>query len=226
MKTNIVLILISLIALNLNAQISIIGGKTIKGSKNIVSIEQNISNFSKLRISGDIEVVMKDSLSDKIIITGDDNLIPYIKINVNNNGTLKIKNPAKYKLTTSTAEKIKVFIPVKRIESINLSGSSKLSTNSLVSQGNFSLRIRGSGNIETTVNTNELHCKISGTGSINLKGNSDISNFQIRGSGKINAFQLVCPLVTAKMSGSGILNLQKKSDLKLIKRGGGSVAQN
>ena len=118
---------------------------------------------------------------------------------------------------------IKVYITVKDIEAISVSGSGDLVAETKLTGGNFDLNVSGSGSFKAEVEASgDIRADVSGSGSIDIKGKcrnfeSDISgsgdvalsaavteraDFGVSGSGKVRASG-TAQKVKASLSGSG-----------------------
>jgi hypothetical protein len=63
--------------------------------------------------------------------------------------------------------------------------------------------LSGSGDIETSVKSGNLHTTISGSGSINLKGTADEARVVISGSGEVKGRELKTNAASVTITGSG-----------------------
>ena len=118
---------------------------------------------------------------------------------------------------------VKIYITVKDIEAISVSGSGDLVAETKLTGGNFDLNVSGSGSFKAEVEASgDIRADVSGSGSIDIKGKcrnfeSDISgsgdvalsaavteraDFGVSGSGKVRASG-TAQKVKASLSGSG-----------------------
>ena len=101
-KISLSLLLFSFFAITVQAQ------DKIKGSRNVIKEERDLSEFNALDVRGDLEVVIKNSGTARVEIEADDNLLEIISTEVID-GTLVIK-PLK-EISRSKRQKVTVEFP-------------------------------------------------------------------------------------------------------------------
>lgn len=171
------------------------GFKRIKGSGNIVTEKREVSEFSSIDVGGSfiIEVVAQKDFA--IEIEGDDNIIRLIRTEVRR-GELRIKR--KKRFSTKNRIKIRIFAP--DIESLDISGASKIS---IVNIKNASLKIDSSGASTITVEgeTNRLVIDTSGASKIDA-ANLKAVNVIVEGSGASQIYVNVIDKLSVDLSGA------------------------
>jgi hypothetical protein len=208
----------------------------LDGNHHQISEKRQLVPFTKVVNEGSFNVyIIEDSISEAIV-EAESNLIPYIRTIVNGE-TLIIDT----RDNISPNIPVNVYIRTPEINSIKLSGSGTMTTDSLVGD-NVEIKISGSGNITANVDAGILNAtisgsgdmwlnavaettytKISGSGNINLIGESNNGDFNISGSGKIHAYEFTLQELDANISGSGNMYLYVMQYLQVKISGSGSV---
>lgn len=183
---------------------------------------RNVGTFSKISFRVPGKLYLRQGSPQKVEIEGDKSVIKEIETEVE--GTkLIIGKDGKWFDWDDDERDIKVYVTVKDLDAISVSGSGDLIAETKFIVSELELNVSGSGSlrIETEVN-GPLEAKVSGSGNIDLKGKcrnfesgvsgsgkiimavaiSEVASFNVSGSGKIMASGS-SPRVKASISGSG-----------------------
>ena len=171
---------------------------TVKGSGNVVIEERPVAEFKTITLKGGGRVVLTQGQTHSIAIQTDDNIMPLIETEVQNEQLLISQGG--YNLRPTTLE---FNISVANLRGIALSGSGEVVGKSRFVADDFFAKISGSGDVTLELEVADLETKISGSGSMHLSGQTDRHEARISGSGKINAFNMHTKDVAIKVSGSG-----------------------
>ncbi|TVQ51110.1 MAG: DUF2807 domain-containing protein [Saprospirales bacterium] len=190
-----------------------------KGSGNIITETRSLDAFSKLHLAGShhVQYVRADGFS--IEITGDDNLMEFIKTEVKND-ELSIKT--KQGVSLSPSHKIQMRVTAPNVSDFNLSGSGNINIDNLVGE-EVNFQISGSGNIAADLAAIETISRISGSGSVRLTGNSEIARFIVSGSGSIQAGEMESKFVSVNITGSGSVATHADTELDIKITGSGNL---
>ena len=221
MKKVVTLTLALIIAAATNAQ----WGKRIKGNGNVTTIERSVGEYDGVSVSGWFDVTLVDGQEGELTLRGEENLLEYIKTEVEN-GKLVIKVRKGVNLKPSSWGKdggIYVTVPVERISSVTLSGSGDIVGKKTLKSGNFKTSMSGSGDITLDVDTEMMEASMSGSGDMNLSGRADSFEARISGSGDIKAYELEAENVYAQVSGSADIKVTVNGELKARVSGSGDI---
>ena len=196
MKTNklkfkLMLLALILVGLNVNAQNS-----------------ENLEYFSKIEVSGNIDVTIIQSESNKI-----ESKNPNMPMNYKLDGNkLIIKG-------SNTDENIIVY--VKNLQAIETSGlSSVTSKNEIKASERFSIETSGNSEVEITLNTPLLKCEATGLSKQSIKGTGDKLVVDISGNADLNSFEFICN--EAMVDASGLSDFKITANKKLVLDASGS----
>ena len=109
----------------------------VKGSGNVQNEKRNVANFKAIEVGGIFEVEVVAQKDFSVEVEADDNLLQYIKTEVNGN-TLEISTEK----SISPKGPVRVRISAPDIENLQVSGVSKVSLTNLK---NSSLKVDASG---------------------------------------------------------------------------------
>jgi hypothetical protein len=210
---------------------------TVRGNGQLISTEMNVSQFEKINIASGAEVRFYTSPNYRVVVTIDSNLYDYVDI-FTRNRVLNIRTEqGSY---SPTRFQVDVYSPALIGVSVSGSGSftgmDKIVTSSFESDvsgsgkiegtvecNNFSARLSGSGTMNTNVICDSLTANISGSGETIITGTGRDSNIRISGSGDFKGFEFKTNNVSARISGSGNMNIWVLDYLSANISGSGSV---
>lgn len=193
---------------------------TIKGKGELVTEIRSITNFNKIKLDMDADVVYLQDSTFYVEISAQSNLMGVIKTSVSA-GELKIE-------TTKWIRKhknITVIVHSPTIVGLTVSGSGNINSNSPISTGSMDLKISGSGNISLySIQSGELDGTISGSGNISVvSGTVTNQRATISGSGNIETLNLTATNASAKISGSGDITIRVTQLLDAVISGSGNI---
>jgi hypothetical protein len=194
------------------------GKETVKGSGEVVTEERQVAEFKTVKLKGIGRVVLTQGQPHSIVIQTDDNILPLIETEVENEQL--VISQGNFNLRPTVLD---LHITVAQLEGIAVSGSGNIVGKSRFVAEDFFAKISGSGDMALELEVAQLETKISGSGSMNLSGKTDQHNASISGSGKINAFDLRTQNVSLQVSGSGDCKVNAAETLDAKISGSGDV---
>ncbi len=171
--------------------------------------ERAVSMFNKIKSSGDFDIQIINGDELEVLVTAEENILPYIGTSVSNN-TLQIDIQGMHNVRNRLP--MSVLITVPQLVSVKQSGSGSI-TADYFSGDEMEFSLSGSGSISADVDADLVVASISGSGWIIITGDSNESELNISGSGNIDSSELTVDNCNAHISGSG--NMQVNA-LKLI----------
>lgn len=100
-------------------------------------------------------------------------------------------------------EQITVYITVKDISALSVSGSGDLEAQTKITTGNLDLKVSGSGSLRAEIDANNVDASVSGSGSVILRGKCNNLESHISGSGDVEANMGIANRLDVSISGSG-----------------------
>ncbi len=221
MKKQIAFIVLALTATFAQAQWW--GGKKIEGNGNQVTRERQIGNYDEVDVSGSFDVYLVAGAEGSISVEAEENLQEYIITEVNGD-KLKIHTKDGYSLRTSRNKGIVITVPFKDIEKVSLAGSGDVMTKDAINAQSFRCALAGSGDMVLEINAQEVRASLAGSGDLVVKGSAQETELEVAGSGDLDASDLKSKDVTARVSGSGDINLNcEGGTLKANVAGSGDI---
>lgn len=179
---------------------------------------RNVSEFTKISFSVSGRLYLRQGNTQSLVLEGDD--LDEISTEVSG-GKLRIKK--KNSTWNWGRSKIDVYITVKNLEEINLSGSGKIIGETKFEVEDLELSISGSGDMKMDVYANRIETGISGSGSVELKGVSGQNRLSISGSGKFDAEDMEAESYKISISGSGSCRINVSKEIDARVSGSGSI---
>jgi hypothetical protein len=194
----------------------------VEGNGNITKEVREVGNFTAIASGGSWDVVISYNTDKTVVIEADENLIQYIKTEVEG-GKLIIKSEKNINLKSS--HKMKIYVSLTKITGLSMAGSGNMTgTGNFTNDGKTSFSLAGSGNINLDFKSIEkVAISIAGSGNINLKGTSNEVAVSIAGSGNANCEGLVANDVKVSVAGSGKVKVNSNTSLKVSIMGSGNV---
>lgn len=165
---------------------------------------RNVSTFTKISYGVPGTLYLRQGDTQKVELEGDPDVLEKIETEVNGD-RLSIRSEEKwFNWNWGDDDKITVYITVKDINSLHVSGSGKLIGETPIRSGDMDLKVSGSGNLKVEVNASgEMEADVSGSGNIELKGKCQEFNSDVSGSGRVRAAVTIAENATFGISGSG-----------------------
>lgn len=209
-------ITVVLLANCLNVQ----GGLGVKGSGNVTKEQRDISSFSGIEVKGAYVVHLLQGDNESVCVEIDDNLQQYVEIiNVGNKLVLSNNNKVDFRNPT----KNNVYITLKDIDLLSVSGVCMFVPDNSLSLNNLSVNISGvvSGNLD--LHCNELSVNVNGVANIELNGKAVKFDVIKNGVGNINALNLEAGMVSVRNTGVGNLSVNAMQELSMRNAGVGAI---
>ena len=167
---------------------------------------KDVSTFTKIsfRVSG--KLYLKQGSPQKVEIEGKKDALEKIEVEVEGN-RLVIKREGNGWMDWSFGDdddKVNVYVTVKDIEGLSVSGSGDLIGQGKITSSDLDLNVSGSGllQLEAAV-SGDLEADVSGSGEIVLKGSCRNYDSDVSGSGRIDLDVAISEKATFGVSGSG-----------------------
>ena len=189
-----------LVTTMVNAQWS--SNEKIKGNGKVISEKRTTASYDGIAITGFFDVELVSGKEGNITIKGEENLLPYIKVEVVDK-VLKISTEKNKYISTSKGSEIVIVVPFESIDQVSLTGSGDVVTKNSIKSKSFSAKLIGSGDMNLDVESNDFDVNLSGSGDMVLTGKTENFNSNLNGSGDIDAGGLKAKNVKATVSGSG-----------------------
>jgi hypothetical protein len=192
--------------------LSACGLNIVPGSGKVIDEARTVNGYTKIVFAAPGELTISQDDSEALSISAEDNLLPYLRTNVEN-GVLRISVEPLMTLLQPT-KPIRYTLSVKTLEGLTLDGSGDIRAEKLEND-RFALNLNGSGNITlgelTTKNSISANLNGSGTLKVETLFAADLT-LTLSGSGDVNFTHLQTATLTTVINGSGTFTAAGKLD--------------
>jgi hypothetical protein len=172
--------------------------------------KRDLTPFQEINIAGKLDVYISQSNEESISASEED-----FK-------TMQMSND-KNVLLLSGASEGKIYIKVKEINSLLISGASDVYSSDTLKGNNFKLICSGAGDANLLLKYNELDVLISGTADAKLAGKANNLKSVVSGAGDLKAYKLLVQNADLLISGSGDAQVNVADKLKGSIAGAGTL---
>lgn len=217
------------------------GGKVVKASKNYVTKDIRVSDFTGLNLAGSPDVIYTQKAGKpKVEVYTSDNIVDLLDISVTGQ-TLNVK----FKKGVSVSyDKLEIRISSATLDKIHIAGSGDVKLTNGLKTDNLNISVAGSGDIQgSDITCTNLTTSVSGSGDLKLsgisadcteasvagsgttvlRGTTREASYRVAGSGDLFASDLQAKRVAASVAGSGDIKCHATDHLKARISGSGDI---
>lgn len=178
-------------------------------------------NSISLRVSGN--VYLKQGSTQKVEIEGSERSLEEIETRVVNRRLIIEWEGARRWFSWSNHGSVNIYITVKDIRELSVSGSGIIESESNFNIEDLELSVSGSGRLDFEADADNVDIRISGSGRIELEGTSNDNEIHISGSGRLYAADMKARSYDVRITGSGSCRVNVSSEIYASISGSGSV---
>lgn len=205
------------------AAVSFGSGERVQGSGRIVEDRRALAGFVAVHLNGPIDVELKASDRDSVVVRTDDNIAPLIETRVSGGDrpTLEIGMApgASFRVTRSPV----VVVEFRALSELVMRGSGDIRADKITAE-DFTLSMSGSGDLRiNTLQAARFAAAMSGSGDLTVSGGrADEQAYRLSGSGDVSAGRLEGRRVQVSIAGSGdaVVNASEALDASIAGSGG------
>ncbi len=201
---------------SLVASCSAIGG--IHGDGNVLKETRKISSFDGIEVSGAFDVILRQGATEEVTVEADANLLPVIRTEVVG-GTLTIETKKPVEHVTV----MKVYVTVKDLKRIDVSGAVDINTEGRITVPELSLDASGASDSKMDIAVQTLKLDCSGASKIKFSGSATNVSMDLSGASDIFAYDLLAETYDIDISGAGNAQLNVSKKIRAEISGAGSV---
>jgi len=186
---------------------------------------RNVSVFTKLAFRVPGKLILKQGSPQSVVLEGDKETLSKIETEVDGN-KLSIGREGRWmNWNWRDDDKITVYITMKDIDGLSVSGSGDLIGSGKLTSNDLDLKVSGSGSLEIEVDAKgAIEADVSGSGDIDLKGSCQSFESSVSGSGKVNIAAAIAGRADVSVSGSGkVMASGTANQIKTTISGSGKV---
>ena len=194
-----------------------------RGSGNVVSETREISGFRALEIDYPTEVIVRQGNQASLEIEAEDNLLPGLKTEVENN-VLRIFYKTEQGKHVNPTRVVKITIVTKDLADVEFNSAGELTIEGLKTSS-LDVSLSGAGNLELdNVEVKGLGVNLSGAGSMIASGTTNDLEVNISGFGDFKGADLHGKTASVDISGAGSATVWVDDDLTASVSGAGSIS--
>lgn len=193
---------------------------TVKGNGKVVTEKRSTAGYDQIEVSGFFDVVLVSGTEGAIIIEGEENIIPHIKVETAGD-VLKIYSQKNININTKKG--VVLTVPFEKISAVSLSGSGDVRSKNTIVSTNLKAKLSGSGDLNLDVKTTNFEANLSGSGDVVVTGITDNFTSKTSGSGDVDAVDLIAKKANVAISGSGDMKVNCTESLYARVSGSGDI---
>lgn len=201
----------------------VLGRTVITGSGNVISETREVGNFTSVHLDGIGRLVVEQGDTDSLTIEADDNILPYLKAQVEDQVMVLGFADRTIAFTPRGGSRIVFHVSVRSLEGVGLSGAGKAEIGPVTGE---SLRVeaRGAGDIElASFEGQRLQVVVNGGAKLQLSGKVDTQSVEIEGAGNYAAEGLQSQTCSIEVKGAGNARVWAEGTLNVEITGAGLV---
>jgi hypothetical protein len=178
----------------------------LRGSGNVISIEQDVTDFDSLEVSQAFEVTITQGDTPSITIRIDDNFQPHLRVE-QQGGKVSIGLDPELGFGFRDAT-LEAEITVPSLSSVQLNGASQATLVDFVVDGDISLEASGASRIVGDLEAGSLRLSLSGASSASLAGGAQDLTVDASGAStaELADFQVTDAAVVVSGASTAIVN--------------------
>ncbi len=186
-----------------------------RGSGHLITETRNLNSFSKIDISGGYRVIIKqDSAASSVTLTADDNLMQYIKTDLDGN---ELKIHSAHRICGSG--QYVITIRLKDLSYFKASGAIEVTSDGKITAKDIEFNLAGATKVTLSLNADNVNTHCSGLTELDLTGQAKSHNVEMSGSGTINAFDFVTGAYSIQSSGMSHCRINVLNELNVNSSG-------
>lgn len=191
----------------------------IRGSRNVVSEDRDISsNFETIKVQQGINVYLTQGNKTELSIEADDNIIDLLITEVNN-GELKIY----FEKNVYKAKARNVFLTAETINGIRTSSGAYVKTENTLQTDMLVLDSSSGSSMDVYVNADEVESECSSGADIDIFGETNKFSARASSGSSIDADELKSNYAVAKASSGANINVHVSGTLRAKASSGGDI---
>jgi hypothetical protein len=201
------------------------GMNVLRGSGKKTTMTPTTSSFNAVdvTISSKIKIYVQEGTSEKIVLSGYENILKHIKTEVRHN-MLYVSFDLDDTWTVNDDDvEISISLPV--LTALSMSGAPDAKIHGNITGNEFKLDVSGASDIVIdNINVDKFMVDLSGASELEIKnGTVRTASYEISGAGKIEAFKLLTEETSASISGAAESEVSVSGKLDASISGAGSV---
>ncbi|MBA3816905.1 MAG: DUF2807 domain-containing protein [Parachlamydiaceae bacterium] len=195
----------------------------LTGSGNVISQVRNVMGFNQILFSGNGNLIISQGNTESLKIEGEDNIVDLITTAVVDKALRIDYKKANMAHLINSKAPLNIYVQVKDIQEIRLSGSGSISTIKPLTAFQLKVSVSGSGSGQIGIIGHKLVTILSGSSNFIVSGTVENQDIWISGSGDYQAEKLTSKVANVNITGSGKVTVNVQDDIDVHISGAGTV---
>ncbi len=192
----------------------------ITGTGHIASETRKVNSFSALKVSNSINVDVQQGSETSVIVEGDDNIIQFVKTNIES-GTLKIYLEGNHNFRNTS---INVHVIAPTFIGFEASSSADITSNGQITcTSNISVDASSSASINLNLDAPSVIISASSSADISIAGRTKEVTTKASSSADIDLYGLMAETANAEANSSGTINIFASIKLNATANSSGDI---
>ena len=185
-----------------------------------VTLEKTLSGIRSMSV---IDIEFDPTLTDKIVLEGDENILPLVTAEQGTDGvvTLSFEEQHNISLLSNVVARVP-YIDGGLIETSS-TGSVRMADSTPLKGERFTLRINSTGGMNLILEADELQISSMSTGSFRLSGSTKRAEIELGSTGSFEGFDLIADDVKVSVMSTGSAQVYATNSLNATIMSTGSV---
>jgi hypothetical protein len=192
--------------------------ETIYGSGNVVTEERNIDDFTGLKVSSGIDVVIRQGNEISLELEADDNLHEVIITEVEGD-VLRVYTRKNIRKARSK----KVYLVYEELNSIRISSAGDVEGENVLEADDLDIDLSSAGDLSLEVDAERITCDISSSGDARLSGSTRVLEASLSSAGDLHAYELKAEEVDVRCSSAGDARVYASKEFNMRSSSAGSI---
>jgi len=118
---------------------------------------------------------------------------------------------------------MKLYVSVKNLNDLQVNGNGRIISENSIAADHIALGVSGAGSLDVDLKGNTIKAELSGSGLMTVKGYATSMDAVVSGSGTLNGYNCALETAKAKVSGSGLCQLNVSNNIDALVVGNGQV---
>lgn len=188
------------------------------GDGNVLKETRKVPSFDGIDVSGAFEIILKQGTIEEVIVEADANLLPLIRTEVAGSTlVIETKKPVHHVTV------MKVFVTVKDLKRIDVSGAVDVRTDGLITVPELSIDASGATDSKLDIAVQKLKLDCSGASKIKFSGTATDVEMDLSGASDIFGYDMLSETYDIDISGAGNAQISVSKKIRAEISGAGTV---
>ena len=181
----------------------------IRGNGNVVKEERSVNNFESISVSSGIELLINQDSFEKVVVEADENIMKILRTEVKG-GKLKIFMEE----GVLHAKKMKVYVTLKTLKSLECSSGSETKTDNKITTENLTVHASSGSGVNVEISCSRLKAESNSGSNLKISGTAQFISADSSSGSELNTSNLVAETGEASASSGANLKIHVTKEIK------------